>query len=350
MSNRRPLITVFSSITNIVPALKETGVPLVEIVDEAALSGYGGTVEFNVTKLQASSKAKLRDAEILITEPATLVDLLTYHNDEDTAPLLPNLKWCQSTYAGVDPLFKANIPFPLPFTLTRFAGVFGPPIAEWCLARIIGYERGFALSQEDQTQHQAWAKSTEILEYRYLSDLTISILGCGDIGICIAKAAKAFGMTVVGFSTTPKLGEPSLDRSVTDLAEALKAGDYVVSVLPSTNDTRQLLTLETFGAANKAQGGKSPVFVNVGRGDVTNTETLVQALDLGHISAAILDVFEVEPLPLSNPLWKHPKVTVSPHVSGLTRAQDVPKLIVDQYERYCNGQDLLYTVNWDKSY
>jgi phosphoglycerate dehydrogenase-like enzyme len=345
MTDSRPPITVFSSISNIAPALRAAGLSLVEIVDEEALSGYGGTVEFDVSKLQESTKAQLRETEILITEPSALVDLLSF---EDS--LLSNLKWCQSTYAGVDPLFKANLQFPLPFTLTRFAGVFGPPIAEWCLSRIISHERGFAASRKDQDEHQAWAKSTEVLDYRYLADLTLSILGCGDIGICIAKAAKAFGMTVVGFSTTPIPDEPFLDRSVTDLKAALQTGDYVVSVLPSTKSTRGLLTLDVLSAANKENGGKSPVFLNVGRGDVTNTGTLLQALQENHISAAILDVFEVEPLPKANPLWKHPKVTISPHVSGLTRAQDVPKLVVEQYERYCQGKGLMYKVDWKKTY
>lgn len=345
ISTRRLPITVFSSISNIAPVLRAADLPLVEIVDEEALSGYGGTVEFDVSKLQESTKTQLREAEILITEPSALVDMLSF--DES---LLPNLKWCQSTYAGVDPLFKANLQFPLPFTLTRFAGVFGPPIAEWCLARIIGHERGFAASRKDQDGHQAWAKSTEILEYRYLCDLTLSILGCGDIGLCIAKTAKAFGMTVVGFSTAAKSDEPTLDRSISDLNEALRAGDYVVSALPSTNNTRGMLTLDVFSAANKENGGKSPVFLNVGRGDVTNTGILLEALRDKHISGAILDVFEVEPLPESNPLWKHPKVTISPHVSGLTRAQDVPKLVAEQYKRYCHGKELMYMVDWEKTY
>ena len=176
MTDSRPPITVFSSIPNIAPALRAAGLPLVEIViDERVGSGNGSKkkVKLDVSKLEESQKAQLREAEILITEPAILVDLLQ-HDDER---LLASLKWCQSTFAGVDPLFKANLQnFPPSFPLTRFAGVFGPPIAEWCLARIIGHERGFAASRQDQEKHQAWAKSTEILEYRYLSDLTLSIL------------------------------------------------------------------------------------------------------------------------------------------------------------------------------
>lgn len=105
-----------------------------------------------------------------------------------------------------------------------------------------------------------------------------------------------------------------------------------MSVLPSTVGTRHLLSLETFECANASNGEKSPVFGNVGRRDVvTDSATIVTALDQNHISAAILDAFEHEPLPPSNPLWTHPKVTISPHVSGLTRGQDVPNLVVDQW-------------------
>jgi phosphoglycerate dehydrogenase-like enzyme len=345
MTKHRPLITIFTSIPNIGLALRTSNLPLLELVDDA-LQGYGGTIEFDASQLQPITQRQLQSAEILITEPAVLVKLL--QNME-----LPKLKWCQSTYAGVDPLFTAaNLELPLPFTLTRFAGVFGPPMAEWCLARIIGHERKFYLTRKDQDV-QKWAGgsgcSKEILNYRYLSDLTLTILGCGDIGLTIARAAKAFGMRVVGYARSVK-HDPALDESITCLNTALKQADYIVSVLPSTSDTRGLLTLEALSAANPADGGKSPVFLNVGRGDVIDSVTLSHALNQGHLSAAILDVFEQEPLPADNPLWKHPNVTISPHVSGLTRAQDVPNLVLENYQRYVDGRALKYVVDWNQTY
>lgn len=129
----------------------------------------------------------------------------------------------------MDPLFQgadnASLSLlPLPFTLTQFAGVFGPPIAEWCLAQIIAHERRFDLTRIDQSNHE-WVGSKEVLEYRYLSGLTLTLLGVGDIGLCIARAAKAFGMTIVGYSTRLKSDEPALDEFVTDMETALQAGD-----------------------------------------------------------------------------------------------------------------------------
>jgi phosphoglycerate dehydrogenase-like enzyme len=333
-----PAITVFTSITKIAPALRQAApsIPLIEIVDEA-LGGHGGTVEFQATNIQESTRRELAQAEILITEPVVLAALLEVME-------LPNLKWCQSTYAGVDPLFPLTTSTIPNFTLTRFAGKFGPPMAEWCLARIIGHERNFDLSRQDQ-ERQEWAGcSKEVLQYRYLSDLTLSILGCGDIGLCIARAAKAFGMRVVGYATTVKT-DPALDDSTTSLAKALEQADYIVSVLPSTADTHGILTESMFQNTTKA-----PVFVNVGRGSVTTTSDIIGAIDNGYLSAAILDVVHEEPLPKESLLWKHPRVTISPHVSGLTRGQDVPNLVLDNYQRYIDKRSLLYVVDWQKTY
>jgi phosphoglycerate dehydrogenase-like enzyme len=332
-----PAISIFTSISKIAPALRQAApsIPLVVIVDEA-LGGYGGTVEFQAADIQESTKQQLADAEILITEPAVLAELLKIME-------FPNLKWCQSTYAGVDPLFPLMTTTPN-FTLTRFAGKFGPPMAEWCLARIIGHERNFDLTRQDQERQEWVGCSKEVLEYRYLSDLTLSVLGCGDIGLCIARAAKAFGMRVVGFAKSVKT-DPALDESTTSLPKALKEADYIVSVLPSTADTREILTESMFQNATKA-----PVFVNVGRGSVTSTADIIGAIDKGYLSAAILDVVDEEPLAKENPLWNHPKVVISPHVSALTRGQDVPNLVMDNYQRYIDKSPLLYMVDWQKRY
>ena len=351
MSRLRPTVTIFSSIVDVAESLSSacTDIPLRVLADEA-LGGYGGTVEFDPKRLSTETVSALKEAEILIAEPAVIASLLMHD-----ASSLQSLKWCQSTYAGVDPLFRTAIPaHALKFRLTRFAGCFGPPIAEWTLARIIEHERGFAATASDQSE-RSWAGSRgKVLNYRYLSSLTLSVLGCGDIGRCIAAAAKAFGMRTIGYTRTPR-GEDSknqggVDEYTTDLSHALQSADYIVSALPSTPETRGLLSGDALAIASKEKGGKCPVFLNVGRGDVIDEVSVVRALDNQCISAAILDVFEVEPLPVESPLWSHTKVVVSPHVSGLTQASDVPKVFLCNYERYVDGKSLYYLVDWDKGY
>jgi phosphoglycerate dehydrogenase-like enzyme len=321
--------------------------------------------------LSETSIQWLQEAEILITEPHLLAQLLLWQQ-ENNHKLLVNLKWCQSTYAGVDPIFRIqeqlerksktattttttnSIPsssssssWPPSFILTRFAGVFGRPMAEWCIGRIIERERNFVASHQDQSNRHWAATRSQISQYRYLSELTLAVLGAtGDIGKCICQAAQALEMTVVKYSSQGRE-----NATTNNLAMALQQADYIVSVLPSTPQTRGLLTLAALQVANPQQGGKSPVLINVGRGDLISTSTLLQAIHQKHLSGAILDVTEQEPLPPDSPLWIHPQVIISPHVSALTRGRDVPQLILQQLYRYQQDPNSLhYMVDWNRGY
>jgi phosphoglycerate dehydrogenase-like enzyme len=160
-------------------------------------------------------------------------------------------------------------------------------------------------------------------------------------------------MRTVGYGKTSRNADPTVNGIATftmHIAEALQVADYIVSVLPSTPETRGLLNNDAFLPASKHRGGKCPVFLNVGRGDVINEESLLNALDNRWISAAILDVFAVEPLPVESALWGRSDIVVSPHVSGLTQGKDVPKVFMKNYERFLKDEELTYSVNWDKGY
>ena len=350
-STSSPNVVIFSTINQIATSLrkKAPNISIHEIRDDALLPLSGDFKIFEPRNIQASTFQQLKDAQILITEPVLLAKILEYNSDA-----LPNLKWCQSTFAGVDTIFDTpGLIYPLHFTLTRFAGTFGRPIAEWCMGRIIAHERMFGLVAKDQ-KSRSWQGSGDALKnYRYLSDLTIVILGgCGDIGSCIARAAKfGFGMRTVAYSKNERLELPEgVDECTNDLSYALREADYLISVLPSTSETKGLLSDKAFALAGIERGGKSPVFLNCGRGDVTDEDTLLLALERGFISAAILDVFEKEPLPQTSRLWGRDDVMISPHISGVTRGQDVIEHFLRNYERYVAGDDLLFEVDWGKGY
>mmetsp|Transcript_35457 Transcript_35457/g.84643 ORF Transcript_35457/g.84643 Transcript_35457/m.84643 type:complete len:341 (-) Transcript_35457:1372-2394(-) len=336
------IVTVFSSIKGIAPSLCDSNPSLLlNVLSDPALDGYGGTVEFDPSRLQEDTKASLAAAEILITEPFVLAKLL-----EHDPSGLSSLRWCQSTYAGVDPIFNARISLPRDWILTRFAGCFGPPIAEWALANMIAHERSFSASARDQ-KLKAWAGSASVLSYRYLSSLSVAILGCGDIGMCVAKAAKAFGMTTRGYGRTERSAvDDCIDFYTTKLEEALCGADYIVSVLPSTPETRGLLN----GDALRACSGKPVVLLNAGRGDLISEDSIIKALDQRYLQAAYLDVFEVEPLPAESSLWEREDVVISPHVSALTQPSDVPAVFIENYERFIMGRELKYVVDWSKGY
>ena len=152
--------------------------------------------------------------------------------------------------------------------------------------------------------------------------LTIGILGLGDIGQSVAKACKALGMSVWGVGRREKSDRPAfVDHYTTmsSLPDVLQSCDYVCNILPSTPATKYLLS----GTVLESGKGNRPVLINIGRGDIIDEKSLVHALNEGWISGAILDVFEVEPLPKESALWNMPQVVITPHMSGLSFPEEV---------------------------
>lgn len=125
----------------------------------------------------------------------------------------------------------------------------------------------------------------------------------------VAQNLKLLGATIWGLTrTVPTEKLPYIDehRTVDDLPDILKNCDYVINILPSTEDTKGLLN----GNVLKHCEGKNVVFINLGRGSIIKETDLVNALEQNWISAAILDVFETEPLPRESKLWNLPQVTI----------------------------------------
>lgn len=95
---------------------------------------------------------------------------------------------------------------------------------------------------------------------------------------------------------------------------------------------------------------QKPVLINIGRGSVIDDSELIKALDNHWISEAILDVFNEEPLPPSNPLWHHEKVLITPHIAAKTRSSDVVQLFTENYNNFITGKPLKYVINWNQGY
>ena len=157
-------------------------------------------------------------------------------------------------------------------------------------------------------------------EYRLLSELKITILGCGSIGKEIAKHCKQFGATVYGMVNTKRTEKDEfVDEYFTtsELPNYLNKSDYVCNVLPSTPSTKNLLTIDLL------QHCKETVLINIGRGDVITEDVLLHALEKKWLKGAILDVFNKETLPKDSKLWEYSNVHITPHVSGITQERHV---------------------------
>lgn len=154
---------------------------------------------------------------------------------------------------------------------------------------------------------------------------TVGVLGLGAIGAHIAQAARLFGYPVRGWSRTPKqLEGVDCFAGAARLAEFLAGTQILVDALPLTDETRHLLDR---GRLSQLPAGSQ--LINVGRGATIVDEDLLALLDSGHLAGAVLDVFRVEPLPAEHPFWHHPKVTVTPHLSGPTPRKPAARQIAE---------------------
>ena len=181
-----------------------------------------------------------------------------------------------------------------------------------------------------------------------LAGMTLGILGLGAIGAEVARKAAALDLRVIG--TKRDAGKVAGVERVygpdgTD--DVLRDADFVLLLLPSTADTRDLMN-----RARLARMKPSAWLLNFGRGDLVVDEELVAAVKARTIAGAVLDVFRKEPLPPEHPFWTSEGIVVLPHVGGLhpTRDRFVADLFVDNLKRFATGQPLREVVDRARGY
>ncbi|XP_037573510.2 glyoxylate/hydroxypyruvate reductase A isoform X1 [Dermacentor silvarum] len=220
-------------------------------------------------------------------------------------------------------------------------------MAEYVVAGIINFERGLYRYFELQ-KTKNWDDLLS-LNFRTLSDLRVAILGAGVVGEEIAKSLVQFGTTVNGFArrsrSCEELRSSPFQKISPDLSSLLEDCHYLVNALPSTPDTVGMLNGDVL-----RQCKNSPVFINIGRGSIISEDCLLNALKQKWISGAILDVFEVEPLPASSPLWATPDVIITPHMSGPCRPQEVVKSFMVNFEKFLAGEPLIHKFSFESGY
>jgi glyoxylate/hydroxypyruvate reductase A len=133
--------------------------------------------------------------------------------------------------------------------------------------------------------------------------------------------------------------------SYTDLSAMLPQCDAVVCLLPLTPQTRGILNAGLFSLLKKKS-----CLINLARGAHVVRADLLAALDSGQLSQAYLDVFEREPLPQDDPLWAHPKVSITPHTAALTEPRTAVPKIVENVERARRGEAPLNRVDFEAGY
>ncbi len=273
----------------------------------------------------------LRKADIILADPPLITDLLNQ---------CERVEWLQSTFSGIDALVQPHLR--QDYDLTNVKEIFGQQISEYVLGYCIQYFRHFTQYAKQQNERQ-WQPHS----YTSLSNKTMVILGTGSIGCYLSVTAKALGFTVYGINRSgipPK--ESPFDQvfHITEINTAFKQADVIVSTLPKTEQTIDLLNTVTLNHGNGA------LLFNVGRGEVLDNYGLLHALENKTISHAFLDVFINEPLSQECPYWCHPNITVTPHIAAISFPEQVFDQFSINYLRWRDGFSLLNLIDFDKGY
>jgi phosphoglycerate dehydrogenase-like enzyme len=265
------------------------------------------------------------------------------------------LQWVQAPTASLEHyLFPELIAHPC--VLTNMRGLFGDVIAEQVMGYLLCFTRNlhrYVLRQArgewapvgGEESRVSFASGPGVVNdidraHGRLAGATLGVVGHGQIGQEVAQRARAFGMRVI--ATDSREQGPDV-WPAEELPRLLAESDFVVIAAPHTPRTERL-----FDRAMLRNMKPSAVLVNVGRGAIVVHDDLVAALEAGELAGAALDVFEVEPLPASSPLWRMgDRVIVTPHVAGYSEVIAGRHLgvLLENLRRFARGEELLNVVN-----
>lgn len=250
------------------------------------------------------------------------------------------LQWLQAMGAGIEWALVPELPARV--TVTRAPGVFGPWMAEYVIGWCAWVSQRMATYLDAQRQRR-WIG--DVLPRR-LGGTTLAIVGMGDIGRVIGRAARALGMRVVGVSRSGRpVREAHRVYRTSALTRALAEADWVVIVLPLTPQTRGLI-----GERELAAMRPTAWLINIGRGAVVDEGALARALEGRRLGGAVLDVFRNEPLPPAHPLWTFDNVVITPHISGPSTPEEIAPIFNDNLIRFLAGRRLRHIADRARGY
>ncbi len=241
-----------------------------------------------------------------------------------------NLKAAFSLGAGVDG-FLSDPDYPKRVPLVRFVdNTLSAEMAQYVLMHVLIHHRRQRFFDQVQGEH----KWRQMVLPRRTEDTRIGMLGFGEIGSFTARRLMELGFAVSAWSRSRK-HLPGLKSFAgeAELNAFLGQADIVVCLLSLTRQTVGILNAKTFAAM--PEGG---FVINVARGGHLVEGDLIAALDAGHLSGAVLDVFEEEPLRAASPLWSHPKITVTPHIAAISQPGVVVKFVLGGIAAFERGE------------
>ncbi|HXP76078.1 MAG TPA: glyoxylate/hydroxypyruvate reductase A [Stellaceae bacterium] len=254
---------------------------------------------------------------------------------------LPNLKMIVSLGAGVDHLLgDPTLPRHVP--IARLVDPYmTEAMSEYVLTQVLRLHR-----QDFAYRAQQHARNWRELPQPNASERRVGVLGLGELGSDAARKLAVLGFSIGGWSRRERRlpGIESFDGPDGLMALARRS-DILVCLLPLTRETTGILDARLFAAMPKGSA-----IVNAARGRHLVEADLLSALESGQLSAAVLDVFDQEPLPREHPFWSHEKIIVTPHAAAATHAPTAAAGVAENLRRLSDGRPLINLIDLERGY
>lgn len=259
---------------------------------------------------------------------------------------LPNLKVIMSLGAGVDAILKdPTLPDNVPIVRVNDPDLTGR-MTEYIVLHVLMHHRQQRRIDENQ-RNKVW----DSFPTHAARELSVGIMGLGVMGVDAAIRLRDIGFRVAGWSRGRKHihGVESF-AGAEEFDAFLARTDVLVSLLPATADTDGIINRATIRKLSRKGPFGAPIIINAGRGRQQVADDILAALDAGELHAATLDVFVPEPLPPDNPLWSHPRVTVTPHCAADSDPETICAYVAANIARHQRGEKLENLVDRSRGY
>jgi len=275
-----------------------------------------------------------------VGDPAQVRYLAVWTPPENIAVTFRNLELVFSVGAGVDQFDFSQLPTHVPLIRMLEPGI-AESMVEYVTMAVLALHRDllhFIAQQREQTWREI--RITQAAKRR------VGVMGLGLLGQAVLERLKLFGFPLAGWNRSPRtIQDVSCYAGGQALSDFLAQADILVCLLPLTSETRGILNTRLFEALPRGAQ-----LVNVGRGGHLVEADLIEALERGLLSAAVLDVAEHEPLPAGHPFWSHPRILLTPHIASMTTPEAAVEFVLETIGRHRRGETLPGLVDRERGY